>query len=212
MKFAPFWEDKKQIQNIHSSGLDDSGLDWTTTKSIYDDANKSIEKWIKRVHFVIVNVTLFCYIAPRPIISFIKYFTTDLGFDAFELPFPVLWVELNGMFQHVFELMYIYRFNLISFIRGKKRFPFNWKNLSGYLIAITLQCIMTVYIHFNFANTLAIPIVTYFFTTFEINDIKGILNSIDQNAEAEKNHLQSIKHFIETHSNLKQLSIKSVTA
>lgn len=89
------------------------------------------------------------------------------------------------------------------------RFPFDWKNPYGYLLAITLQCMITGYIQFNFANLLAIPITVFFFIIFVIKNIKSILGLIDQNAKPKESDLQTIKNFtifIETHSDLKQLS------
>lgn len=58
-----------------------------TSKRIYDEANEIIEKCTKIMYFISVKVSWPGVVIPIAIYSFYNYFTTDLGFDAFRMPF-----------------------------------------------------------------------------------------------------------------------------
>lgn len=58
-------------------------------KKIYEKANKLAEKLCEIVYFLCVTVSVPAFIFPKSMICFLKYFTTDLGNDAFELSLPV---------------------------------------------------------------------------------------------------------------------------
>lgn len=64
------------------------GLKHSNSPAFYTETSQKMEKWIKIVH-VLSNVSPVLYILPVSMVSFIKYFTTDLGGSAFELPFPM---------------------------------------------------------------------------------------------------------------------------
>lgn len=100
-----------------------------------------------------------------------------------------------------------------------KRLPFDWKTPRGYLVAVILLYIITVYTQFGCTNLLAVPIAAFVFAISVIEDIENVLVSINEStinaqaremgAQAQATQLQTIKQFtifIETHSNLKQLS------
>lgn len=58
-----------------------------TSKKMYDKANAKIEKYTKIFYFVGIKVSWPGLILPNVIISYFKYFTTDLGSESFKLPF-----------------------------------------------------------------------------------------------------------------------------
>lgn len=60
---------------------------------MYIKTDRQIEKWSKIVYIMIALATPACFIFPMLIYSLVKYFTTDLGTGAFELPLPVWCVE-----------------------------------------------------------------------------------------------------------------------
>lgn len=59
------------------------------SKINYEEINQKIEKWCKIIDLVTVKVSPFTVVIPKLIISFSKYFATELGNDAFELPNPM---------------------------------------------------------------------------------------------------------------------------
>lgn len=60
---------------------------------IYEKINRQIEKWSKIVYIVVAKVTPILVIMLKVIYSVAVYFTTDLGNDALELPFPEWYVK-----------------------------------------------------------------------------------------------------------------------
>ena len=61
-----------------------------TSKPILYETNRRVEKWCEIGHFVLVKMTPICLVFSRAIISYVIYFTTHAGNDAFELPL-LLW-------------------------------------------------------------------------------------------------------------------------
>lgn len=64
------------------------GLRCVTSRSMYEKINHRMEKLSKIVYFGVVGVTVPGFIIPKALVSYFKYFTTDLGADAFDLPMP----------------------------------------------------------------------------------------------------------------------------
>lgn len=60
------------------------------SKAIYEKYNQQIEKYGEVLGIFMRQVSIPCFIWPKFIISFFTYFTTDLGNDAFQLPYH-LW-------------------------------------------------------------------------------------------------------------------------
>lgn len=65
------------------------------SKRIYTKPDQQIEKVYGILQLVIVKVTPLCTVVPKLMTSFIVYFTTDLGGEAFELPIPGQWYCQN---------------------------------------------------------------------------------------------------------------------
>lgn len=62
------------------------GLKYPSSKAIYSKSNQQAEKLCQIIHFAFTKVTIHCTMLPKFITSFVVYFTTDLGREAFELP------------------------------------------------------------------------------------------------------------------------------
>lgn len=62
-------------------GLKDSAL-----KIVYAQTSQKMEKWIETLDFAFIKGMPIASIWPALIVSLIKYFTTDLGDAALELP------------------------------------------------------------------------------------------------------------------------------
>lgn len=67
-----------------------AGLKSPTSKSIYMEANIFVEKWSSIIYVLFTKASVPIMILPLLILSYFLYFTTDLGRNAFQLPF-VIW-------------------------------------------------------------------------------------------------------------------------
>lgn len=70
-----------------------SGYKNSESKKIYEKINERIEKWTKILYFVWMRGTFPGTMLPNCIISYFLYFATDLGSNAFRLPFPIWFVK-----------------------------------------------------------------------------------------------------------------------
>lgn len=68
------------------------GLKYETSNAIHEGTNRQIEKISGILYIGLVKVLPQCIIWPVFLISFVKYFATDLNADAFELPLAWWWV------------------------------------------------------------------------------------------------------------------------
>lgn len=81
------------------------------------------------------------------------------------------------------------------------RFPFNWKNPYGYLIAFALQYIMVLNLHFFVACAVSTGIGIYLWASTFTLDIKNhirIVNDIVNLGNSDDNHLRLSKQLYET--------------
>lgn len=68
-----------------------------------------------------------------------------------------------------------------------QRFPFDWSNPFGYLIAIILEYIITAYIYVIIACTLSLAIDGYWFAYAATNEFQRFLPLINEKAQANAN-------------------------
>ena len=68
----------------------EAGMENPQSKQTYVKLNENIEKWTGVFYFFMVQLSVPAVTMPQFIISFYLYFTTDLGAEAFNLPF-VIW-------------------------------------------------------------------------------------------------------------------------
>lgn len=64
---------------------------------MYAETNRKIEKWTEIIAFAMVKVTPVCWISPKAIISFVLYFATDMGNNAFALPIAMWYKKLMDL-------------------------------------------------------------------------------------------------------------------
>lgn len=64
------------------------GLKYPKSKALYEKTNRQVELISKIIQFVVLYVSPPVLVLPNAIICLFMYFTTDLGNDAFNLPFP----------------------------------------------------------------------------------------------------------------------------
>lgn len=70
------------------------GLSNPISKLIYEKVNKKVEKHTGILHFALLKVTVLATMMPSFILSYLVYFTTNSGSDAFQLAFP-MWFPFN---------------------------------------------------------------------------------------------------------------------
>lgn len=88
------------IQKADSESKNTLGSKRLASKAMYDETNRQIEKWTKIIDVVVVKVTSRFAIIPQIVLCYFLYFTTDLGNDAFELPFAI-WYGLKVDSGHI---------------------------------------------------------------------------------------------------------------
>lgn len=182
------------------------GLRISGSKSLYEELNRKIEKWSAIIYFVSVIIFPINLIGSMIILSFYTYFTTDLDSDAFALPVP-MWFVIN---RKVPRKSYVEDFNC-HFLNSIERFPFNWKNPTGYLSAALVQYLLATFVFFIISCSATLAFAIYLFTETAANDIVHNLHTFNKNAESKKNqHLllarTQLIELIDYHANLKQLS------
>lgn len=79
--------------NTHKHFL---GLINPVSMAIYAKSNKQIEEYGNALSIFMRKVSIPCFIMPKFIISLVTYFTTDLGNDAFQLPFQLWWAHTES--------------------------------------------------------------------------------------------------------------------
>lgn len=67
-----------------------TGLNDPIAKEIYGKLDGKLQKWFKILSIGMVTITPICVTLPSFIASVLRYFYSDLGAAAFQLPFP-LW-------------------------------------------------------------------------------------------------------------------------
>lgn len=65
-----------------------AGLKFPASKELYKHVHPQVEKWSEVIVSRTVKILTPSVMFSKFIISFTAYLTTDLGNDAFELPFP----------------------------------------------------------------------------------------------------------------------------
>lgn len=93
------------------------GLKHAISKTIYEDASRQVENLSGILYVVFVKVFPQVVIWPLFVLSLIKYFATDLGGDAFELPILLWYVSAAPMSLIDFSSNILFPFNC-TFVKG----------------------------------------------------------------------------------------------
>lgn len=78
------------MSKSYRANLNTIGMDNPVSKVIHEEKIQQVEKWCKALDFIMRKVTLQMSMWPKLVGSIFRYFTTDLGNDAFELPY-LMW-------------------------------------------------------------------------------------------------------------------------
>lgn len=84
------------------------GSEHPEMKVMYIEVNRQVEKLSDIAYLVMVKVTPVCLILPKIVISVFVYFTTDLGYDALELPSPTRWdIEIHWNSKEHTQILFV---------------------------------------------------------------------------------------------------------
>lgn len=165
--------------------------------------SRQVERLSRIIFLLFVKIALQLVMIPKCIASFSTYFMTDLGPDSFDLPAPMWYIS---PFQEAWILE-----NVVKFHFHFKRFPFDFYNPIGYLIAFILEYIFLGYEYFVIACTLAVGIGESWFIISATKEIQRNLRSINKKIQTNKipstKLMSMFSKFIDIHGNVKQLSI-----
>lgn len=65
---------------------------------MYEKADQFVEKWSKFINIFFVRIGVTFLILPKVMQSYVTYFITDLGVEAFALPVP-MWYDFFSFFK-----------------------------------------------------------------------------------------------------------------
>lgn len=79
----------KIVNQLKLNGIFFLGLENSELKKLYIKTGRIIELMSKAILLVFMYIIPPMFVLPNSILSFYAFFTTDLGNDAFEMPFPM---------------------------------------------------------------------------------------------------------------------------
>lgn len=147
---------------------------------LYEEAAELVEKWSKRIVILFAKIIVPLLIVPTALHCYVTYFTTELGASAFELPY-LMWQDLwNSQIQVLMALNYRSPFLNVC------RFPFEWKNPIGYLLAIFLQIKMVELVLKDAAFFWSFALGIFLYTIAFVKDLKCNLKNMQKSAKIKK--------------------------
>lgn len=185
--------------NIHSP----PGLKNPVSKAIYEEMNAFVEKWSKIIYFVSMRITFPCVTIPYAIWSYIQYFTTDLGPDAFHLPFPFWYYHSFISFWKDQNWKYCCYFFLFQ------RTPFDRRNPIAYFICFLFEIPPIFYSTVQAACNVSVPAAVCCIMIAFANDIieeMADLNQLSKMNTSDARIYNKLCHIIRFHSTIKQLN------
>lgn len=194
-----------------------SGSQNPVSKTIYTMANELVELCSKFICFGTAKVTPIFLVCPNAIVCYINYFVTDQGNDAFISLNPIWWAFFTTFFRCVSFWKKKNRCS-ISFISILKklyfelfkcnRFPFDWKNPFGFMMANILQYVGTLATFIALGACLCFGIGTFILLLAIADDVKCEISSINQIHQTKSNRLLMFERFaklINFHTDVKKL-------
>lgn len=158
------------------------------SESNYKRINRYTELITKIINYIVIYFFLPASAILLLIVNFYMYYSTNLGVEAFRLPFPY-WYILHAYTQKVNRNKFINFFN--------RRFPFDWKNPRGYLVASTLSFVLNMNVMFFLICDMCIGVGFYIFATVLTKDIKNDFKTAGVWFESEPNPTLLSKQFFD---------------
>lgn len=183
--------------------MPNEGLDTLTSpisKANYIINDHKACKWLKVFNFVWIKIIPIIVVLPLLIIINFIYFTTDNA-DVFKLPVPGHWWVYTYSMHDVFHLNFIFvQFN------DDWRYPFDWKNPFGYLIATALEYLGILVASFTMASVVHFHIGADIMLFSLTKDVNHELMRMNEKARAAEDRRELINELIPFHSNATELS------
>lgn len=154
-------------------------------------------------------------VLPSLIGSFFNYFTTDHEKSAFQLPVPGRWYarkkNVFSVLCSVVCLNFMVNHNFVSSLNSIqwKRYPFDWKRPSGYLIVSAIEYLSTLTIIYAVVCIIYFQVGSVIVLNLLTKDIKYNVDDVNEKAKVAENQLELVKQcneLIQFHSNSIQLS------
>lgn len=184
------------------------GLDYSESVAIYAEVHQRIEKCSETLYFLVVKVMPACVLLPKCLTCLYNYFTTDLGSEALVLPFP-MWFVWRPFSLSNDNTYWSIKIEFFPF----QRFPFDSKNLMGYLVAVALEYMGNVHLYVFSAEFTSLGLGAFLFTISMTEDIKNNLSSINKivkNKRAPLEFNKKIRHCIQLNLDGRQLKANSI--
>lgn len=141
-------------------------IKYPLSKGTYEQTNRHTELTTRIIHIATIHVLYPTVMASILMINFYIYFFTDLGVDALRLPFPFWYVyacvrewAMSSDFQRQFDKFII-------------RFPLDWRNPHGYLLAFTLSYVIELNVIFFLVCNICTGVGFYIFSMSLTEDVK----------------------------------------
>lgn len=172
------------------------GLLHPSSKEIYENAHTFVEKCCSIIFTAFVKITFPSVTIPFLIVCYVLYFTTDIGSDAFQLPFPAWYENFQIEIYNKSSMFYEYKYS-------HHRSPFDWRTPFGFLIAFLLEVCPVYYVDRNCACIVSLPLGSCRFMIAFANDIKAEFQRLNQHLRSQGNDMRFRKkvcELIEFHS------------
>lgn len=182
------------------------GLDQPKSVAIYAEANKLIETLGEMVYVLMAKVAPIFSMFPKTFVCLFVYFTTDSSSDVLVLPIPMWYVCYFMIPSNFFSFDHT---RPISVPHSIQRFPFDAKNLRGYLSAVALEYIGNTLIYCFVADLVALGVAGLLFTLSMTKVMRSNFNLINKTAKLNgtpMDYHNQISYTIRLHSNGKQFS------
>lgn len=173
-------------------------------------ANQRAETWTTVIQFIVAKIAPQFTMLPKFIMSLLVYSTTldsSSRTDTLTLPLPMWLVHTFIHSCRIFQTISLrFPFPFDTF-----RFPFDVKNLVGYLIACVLEYTMVSYVFYFIACIISLAIGSFVMLLGLINDLNDNLKTINENVKTNGTHFQTVcqlYEFVQFHSEAKQLSTR----
>lgn len=167
--------------------------------------DEKLRKCFRFLNIAMVEVTPVAVTVPMFVAGIFAYHFTDLGNDAFVLPFPIWWAKLKWSFKLFLQVLIDFFFFLTI-----QRLPFDWQNPMGYSIAIALLYIFIFNAAFAAISLIVSAIGISFILISLTKDIANDLVAINKSARRiKRNPSQIVKQFVrfvQMHSHSMQLT------
>ena len=170
---------------------------------IYKKTSTIVEIASNAVYVVYVKILFPFTTVPYLFMSYLKYFATDLGKDAFDLPF-LLWYQTVMPCDCSFNTNY-YKF--FPFFHSRE--IFDWKTPTTYIFAFIFELIGGAYVLIVAAILLIHGIGSVLMSIAFLDDIRIDLKKLNKFKKLKKTEAElyeNLCEFIQFHSRIKQLS------